>query len=86
MDNKLSLGYVIESHGARMERANRRLFILLAIALLMLFVTNGFWIAYELQMVDEIQIEQEVEAENGNAYVNGIGDFTYGDESKTNDN
>ena len=86
MENKVSLGYVIESHGARMERANKRLCILLAITLLMFFASNAFWITYELQMVDEIRVEQEIEAENGNAYVNGIGDFTYGDESKTEGN
>lgn len=67
---------------ARMERTIKRLWILLIICLVMLFGTNAGWIWYENQFVEE-SVTQEVDTGDGDAYVAGIGDVTYG-KSKTN--
>ena len=66
-----------------MHQANKRLFILCVILSVILFASNGAWIYYESQFTDEIKIDQEVDTGDGDAYVNGIGDFNYG-EGKTN--
>ena len=80
-DNVVSFT-VYESQGSRLERTNKRLFILNVILILVLLATNGAWIVYENQFVDEIQIEQEVDTGTGDANVIGIGDLNYG-EGKT---
>lgn len=63
---------------ARMERANRRLFILLIIALVMLLLTNIGWVWYESQFetVSEM-VQQEVDTGEGDAWVAG-GNLIYG--------
>lgn len=63
---------------ARLDRANRRLWILLIILLAMLLLTNAGWIWYESQWVDE-SVVQEVDTGEGDAFVAGIGDITYGE-------
>lgn len=71
MDNKINVNYVIESQGLRFEHANKRLFIITMILIIILFVTNGLWVAYESQF-KTISIEAEQEADNnGNNYVVG---------------
>lgn len=69
-----------EGDMARMERANKRLWIVIIILIVALIGSNAGWIYYESQFVDEIsaEIEQDVETGKGDAYVNGIGDFNYG--------
>jgi len=59
---------VFESVLARLERANRRLFILCIILTLMLLTTNAGWIYYESQFED-VKITQE----NEDGYNNFIG-------------
>ena len=74
-----------ESGMARMERIIRRLWILCIILIVLLVGSNAAWLIYESQFVDEVKIEQEVDANDGDAYVSGIGDINYG-ESKTDSN
>ena len=53
---------------ARMERANRRLWILCIILIILLAVTNGAWIYYESQFEDVVttkEVTQEVSSDNG---------------------
>ena len=71
-----------ESGMARMERIIRRLWILCIILIVLLVGSNAAWLIYESQFMDEVKIEQEVDANDGDAYVSGIGDINYG-ESKT---
>lgn len=66
---------------ARQERTIKRLWIIVLILILLLAATNGAWIYYESQFVDEY-VEQEVDTGDGAAYVAGIGDVNYG-ESQT---
>lgn len=68
-----------ESVMVKNERANKRLWILSIILIALLLITNTCWIIYENQFIDEMYVEQEVDAEGGDAYVNGIGDFNYGE-------
>lgn len=85
MGDKISLNYVLDSLSSRLERMNKRLFILSIILTVILFVSNGLWIIYECQYTHEVCIEQEVDTGEGDAFVNGVGDFNYG-ESKAENN
>ena len=72
--------YVHEGEMNRLERVNKRWFILFIIVLSMLFVTNAGWIIYENQFADEVTtIEQEVDTVEGMAIVSGTGDASYGE-------
>lgn len=68
---------------ARMERSNRRLWVIILVLVVLLAGSNAAWIYYESQFVDEItEIDQEVDTVEGDAFVSGVGDINYG-ESKT---
>ena len=75
--------YIVhESAMARQERTIKKLWVLLIIVISLLVVTNGAWLYYESQFEDTT-VTQEVETEDGNAFVAGIGDVNYG-KSETN--
>jgi len=63
-----------EADMARMERANKRQFIITIILIAALLISNTAWIIYENQWVDEISYEAEQETEQGSNYFVG-GDF-----------
>lgn len=74
--------YAHESAMSRMERANRRLWIIILILILALVGTNAGWVFYESQFTDEVTtIEQTGETDGGgNNYFNGTGELTvYGE-------
>ena len=83
-DNLLYITY--ESAMARMERANKRNFIIIIILILALITTNAGWIIYESQF--ETVETTTIEAEQSGADVNivGGGDIKYGAESNDNEN
>ena len=59
---------------ARLERANRRLWIILIMVILLLVGTNGFWIYYENQFEDSITtttIDATQEGSGNNTVVGG---------------
>lgn len=72
--------YVVhESDMARQERTIKRLWILLLVMLVLLVGTNGAWIYYESQFVEETTtVEQDIETGDGDAFVAGVGDVNYG--------
>lgn len=70
--------FVHEAVTSRMERANKRLWIIVIVLILALVGTNAGWIYYESQFTDEV-ITQEVETGNGTAVVSGTGDAIYGE-------
>lgn len=74
-----------EGDMARMERANKRLWVVIIILIIALIGSNAAWIYYESQFIDEVSVEQDVDTGQGDAFVNGIGDFNYG-QSETKDN
>lgn len=69
---------VHEADMARMERQNKRVWILcVVLAVLLAFSWLGF-VLYEAQYVDE-SATVEVDTGEGDAYVAGIGDVTVGE-------
>lgn len=79
-ENLVSIPFFVhEADMARLERTNKRLFIVVLVLILSLIGTNGAWIYYESQFqVDQTTVEQEVDTGNGDAVVVGIGDI-YGE-------
>ena len=74
-----------EGDMARMERTNHRLWIVVLVLIVALIGTNVAWIYYESQFIEEVSVEQEVDTGEDDAFVNGIGDFNYG-QSETESN
>jgi hypothetical protein len=71
---------------ARMERSNRRLWVIILVLVVLLAGSNAAWIYYGSQFVDEVtEIDQEVDTGEGDAFVSGTGDVIYG-ESETKGN
>lgn len=65
-----------EEDMTRMERTNRRLWIVCIILILALLGTNAGWIYYESQFQDiSTSVEQEVDTGEGDANVIGVGDY-----------
>ncbi len=65
---------------ARQERTIRRLFILAILLIILLVGTNAAWIRYEAQFEDSVtSVQQEVDTEDGAAYVAGMGDIRIGE-------
>lgn len=81
---QINYKFLLESQGDRLERTNKRLFIIIILLLVSLVGTNLGWICYENQFIDSLSVEQEVDTGNGDAFVTGIGDLHYG-ESKAED-
>lgn len=69
--------WIYEGEAIRMHQANKRLFILSVILIIVLFATNGAWVWHESQFQDEVSIKQEVDTGDGDAYVTGIGDINH---------
>lgn len=86
MENNTPVPYIAyESTMARMERANKRNFIIIIILILALIATNAGWIIYESQF-ETVETSTQIEAEQNGADVNivGGGDINYGAESQSN--
>lgn len=82
MDTELmQIPYAVhEGDMARMERANRRLWVLCLVMFLALVITNAGWIWYESQWMEvEQEVSQDVDTGDGDAVVVGIGDVGYGE-------
>lgn len=84
MNENQNVPYIMhEADMARMERANKRLWILLIILACMLVGTNAAWIVYEAQY-QAVEVSQEVEQDaDGNGYNNFIGGDNYGGTSES---
>ena len=63
-----------ESSQARMERVNRRLWVLCLVLIVSLLGTNGAWLYYESQFTDT-EVSQDIDTGQGDATVIGIGDY-----------
>lgn len=63
--------FVHEGMMSRMERTIKRLWCLCIILIALLAITNGAWIWYESQFIDEITVTQDVDSKDGgNAIIN----------------
>ena len=69
---------VYDSTVARFERTIEKLWILCIIVIVLLIGTNAFWIYYENQFED-ITVTQEVDNDEGNTNVSGIGGISNGE-------
>ena len=89
MENSTVSFVAYESQGTRLERGNKRLFILNVILLIVLLATNGAWLYYEstFSTTQETSVEQEIDTGegDGDTIISGIGDINHG-ESKTKSN
>lgn len=72
MEEKMIPYFSHEGDMARMERSNKRLFIVILVLIVALVGSNAAWIYYENQFTDEISVEQDVDTGDGDAFVNGI--------------
>lgn len=66
-----------EADMTRMERMNRRLWILNIILILILLATNAGWLYYanSFEEVTSTSVEQDVDTGNGDATVIGVGNY-----------
>lgn len=77
--------YAHEGGMARMERTNKRLWIIILVLIIALVGTNVGWVIYESQFED-IYIEQSGETdEGGSNYFNGTGELSIYGESTSGD-
>lgn len=86
-ENTDTISYLAhESAMARMERANKRSFIIILILILALIATNTGWIIYESQF-ETVETSTQIEAEQSGAEINivGGGAVSYGAESQNYD-
>lgn len=75
MDERNIPYFVHEGDMTRMERANKRLWIVILILIVALVGSNAIWVIYENQFEDVVTtIEAEQETSEGNNYVVG-GDY-----------
>ena len=82
MNEHNSIDYVVhESAMARMERANKRLFILCIMVFIAFVSTNIGWIIYESN-VEKVTTTIEAEQDGDAVNIVGGGDISYGAESK----
>lgn len=75
-----------ESSQARMERVNKRLWIVILVLIIALVGTNIGWIVYENQF-EETVVTQEVEAQSdgdSDLHINTVGGDYNGGESESN--
>ena len=85
-ENNFSIPYIVyESSEAKHERTTKRLIILLAITIFLMFATNIFWMLVfcSYDYVDtETTTSTTVDAGNGVAnYIGQDGDITYGEDN-----
>lgn len=87
MDDHKDVPYIVhEGIMARMERTIKRLWILCIILILLLAGTNGAWIWYENQFMDEsLTVTQDLDSGNGGDAVINDGVHING-ESETDSN
>lgn len=84
--NEINVPYIAyEAELSRMERMNRRLWIVVLVLIAALIVTNAAWLYYENQFED-VSVSQEVQQEtSGDGDNSFIGGDYYGETASEND-
>lgn len=75
--SKDEIKWVYEQSALRSDSANKRMFVIIIILVVGLFLSNAFWIWKDSQYIDEVvttTIQAEQEAEDGSNYIIG-GDY-----------
>lgn len=70
--------FVHEATVERLERINKRWFIMALVVFILFVLTNAGWIVYESQFAT-YEVEQTVDTGDGAAIVAGVGDAAYGE-------
>lgn len=70
--------YYIDIVSAQSERTNKRMFIIILVLIVYCAVMTFLYVR-EKTAYETIQLTQEVETGEGNAYVSGVGDVNYGE-------
>ena len=85
MEHNETISYfTYESTMARMERGNKRLYVIIIILIAALILSNAGWILYESQF-ETVETSTQIEAEqDGGINIVGGGDISYGAESQSN--
>lgn len=65
---------------SRMERTQKRLYIIILVLISLLVLSNFGWLYYESQYESQ-SVEQEIDTGDGDAIVAGIGDIHYGEDT-----
>lgn len=82
MDEQINIPFIaFEGATSRLERSNRRLWIVILVLIVALIGTNAGWLIYESQFED-ITITQEAENDGGDIVMNGEGDLTINGQSE----
>ena len=80
-NNQTNVPYIVhEGTVTRMERTNRRMWILCIIIFLAFVISNGYWIWYESQWEDVVTTTESYESsadEGGIAIANGSGEVNF---------
>jgi hypothetical protein len=84
MNEDKSALIVYESAMARMERANKRLWIIVIILIAAFIATNAGWIYYESQF-QVVETSIEAKQDGGGVNIVGGGDISYGADGKNQD-
>ena len=87
MNEPINIPYIAyEGTMSRLERSNRRLWIVILVLIVMLVGSNIAWLVYESQYeaFEETTITQEAETE-GDVIMNGTGDLTIDGQEQAND-
>lgn len=65
MDQQSIPYFVHEGMMSKMERTIKRLWILCIVLIVLLASTNGAWVLYESQFIDEVTVTQDVDSDDG---------------------
>lgn len=82
MDEKNVSYLAFESSQARMERVNKRLWIVVLVLIVSLLATNAGWIYYESQYEDVVVTQEATSDGNSDIHLQNVGGDIYGGESE----
>lgn len=82
MESAMIPYFAHEGEMCRMERTNKRLWILILVLIVALIGSNVGWLIYESQF-ETVDIAQEVETGSAPAVISGMGDAVYGYDTST---
>ena len=88
MDNEkiITVPYIVhEGEMVRMERMNRRLWIVILVLIAVMIATNIAWFIYESQFED-VSVNQDVQQETSDGDIHFVGGDYYGKATDTNNN
>ena len=75
--------YAHEAAIARLERINKRFWLLIIGLIMALILTNGGWIYYESQFIDEVVTVESNTDSGGTAIANASGEVIYNGNSES---